>query len=169
MRLATCTWILLLAGFTSAARADIVLYRIPSTRLAFVLEGSASANPGGTMTFRHPKYGSLYFGLEDVKRYELPSTRAMAERKLRAAVGKKDVEQCLEAARWALHHGLLDPFYEAASAAWKLLVWRCSNPMWLSTLATRGRSRYSDASDRAFSRRAMARSSRPSCRSRSPR
>lgn len=120
MRWFACAWLAFLISLGSSARADIVLYRIPNTQLAFVLQGTASANPGGTMTFRHPKYGTLYFALEDVKRYEVPSTQAIAERKLREAVGRKDVEKCIEAARWALHHGALDEFYEAASSAWRI-------------------------------------------------
>jgi hypothetical protein len=103
------------------AQADIVLYRIPGTSLAFVLQGKATANPGRTYTFRHPKYGTLYLGMDDVvEKFELPSTRAIAEQKIRRALQSGDVKQCLEAGRWALHNGLIEKFYEAAAEAWRL-------------------------------------------------
>lgn len=109
-----------LAGVCSVADADIVLYNLPGTPLVFVLQGKVSTNPGRTVTFRHPKYGALYMALEDVKTFDLPSNRSMAAQKLREAEKDQDVEQCLKAARWALHHGLIDEFYEAAGAAWKI-------------------------------------------------
>jgi hypothetical protein len=114
---------LLAAGLAltcGTARADIVLYRIPGTNVAFVLQGSVSTNPGKTITFKHPRYGTLYLALEDVQKFEVPSTQAIAERKRKKAERDKDIEACLEAARWALHNGLLPEFKEAASAAWRI-------------------------------------------------
>ncbi len=110
----------LLALLCSTANADIVLYRIPGTGLAFKLQGKVSTNPGGTVTFRHPRYGTLYLALKDITKYELPSTKALANEKIRKAIKSQDVEQCIEAARWSLHNGLIDRFFEAASAAWKI-------------------------------------------------
>ena len=101
-----------------AAQADIVLYQIPGTNLAFVLQGSVSVNPGKTITFRHPRYGTLYLALEDIQRFEVPSTQTIAERKRQKAQQSKSVDACLDAARWALHNGLLSEFRESASAAW---------------------------------------------------
>ena len=110
----------LLVFSCAVARADIVLYKIPGSSLVFVLQGSASTNPGKTITFRHPRYGTLYFALENVRKFEVPSTRSIAERKRRKAENDNDVAACIDAARWALHNGLLPQFYEAASAAWKM-------------------------------------------------
>jgi len=107
-------------GASSQVLADIVLYRIPNTSLAFVLQGEVSTNPGGTVTFRHPKYGKLYFGLDNIKKFEMPSTGAIAKQKIRKAASSGDVQQCLDAAGWALHNGLLDEFYEAAAMAWEI-------------------------------------------------
>ncbi len=109
-----------LSGAHCLAHADIVLYNVPNTGLVFVLQGTASTNPGRTVTFRHPKFGTLYLALEDVQKFEMPSTRSLAQGRLRKAEKEKSVESCLAAARWALHSGLLDVFYEAASAAWKI-------------------------------------------------
>ncbi len=114
------TALVLLACACSSVRADIVLYTVPNTGLTFVLQGTISTNPGKTVTFRHPKFGKLYFALEDVQKFELPSTLSLAQVRLKKAVKENSVESILEAARWALHNGLLDVFYEAASAAWRI-------------------------------------------------
>ncbi len=119
MRWAAIGFFLVISGWGQAVLADIVLYQLPGTPLIFVLQGSASANPGGTLTFRHPKFGTLHLGLRDMRKYELPTTNAMALRRIRQASDSGDVQQCLDAARWALHNGLIDEFYQAASEAWK--------------------------------------------------
>ena len=110
----------ILASLSSSARADILLYPLPGTNIAFALQGKVATHPGGTVTFRHSRFGSVYFKLDDVTFYRVPTTRAIAAEKHRDAVRDGNVEACLEAARWALHHGLLSEFYEAASAAWKI-------------------------------------------------
>ena len=110
----------LLALSPSAVRADILLYPLPGTNLAFVLQGKVRPNPGGTVTFNHPRFGNLYFSLDKVRYYKAPSTLTIANGKQQKAVRDGDVEACLEAGRWALHHGLLPEFYQTASAAWKL-------------------------------------------------
>ena len=46
--------------------------------------------------------------------------RTIAERKRQKAEQAKNVEACIDAARWALHNGLLPEFREAASAAWRI-------------------------------------------------
>ena len=112
------TAMLMLAA--SAASADILVYPLPGSEMAFVLQGEVTPHPGRTVTFRHPRFGSLYFRLDDVTYYKVPSTRAIANRKLQDAIRGNDVRTCLQAGSWALHHGLLPQFYEAASASWKL-------------------------------------------------
>ncbi|MBN2475668.1 MAG: DUF1570 domain-containing protein [Pirellulales bacterium] len=105
---------------SSAAWGDIPLYPIPGTPLAFTLQGRVTANPGGSVTFRHSRFGVLYFSLDNVGIYKSQTTKEIADQKLRKAVSKADVDACLAAGSWALHHGLLREFYEAASAAWKI-------------------------------------------------
>ncbi len=112
-------WLLLVLA-ASSVHADIVLYSEPHTGLVFLLQGTVSTNPGRTVTFRHPKFGNLYLALQDVQKFELPSTRSLAQTRLNKAVKANSVEACLDAARWALHNGQLDVFYDAASAAWKI-------------------------------------------------
>lgn len=110
----------LLALSPCAARADLLLYPLPGTNIAFVLQGKVTVNPGRTVTFRHPRFGNLYFSLQNIQYYETETTLAIANQRIQKAKLDKDVEACLEAGRWALHHGLLPQFYEAASAAWQL-------------------------------------------------
>ncbi|MDP7017091.1 MAG: DUF1570 domain-containing protein [Pirellulaceae bacterium] len=103
----------------AAAVGDIVLYRLPGTKSVFKLQGKATTNPGRTVTFRHP-LGTLHLALDDVKIFEQKSTRGVFNRKLQKAVRVKDVKACIDAARWALHAGMLKEFYSAASEAWKI-------------------------------------------------
>jgi hypothetical protein len=79
----------------------------------------ASSNhlPQPTVSFRHPRFGNLYFALEDVRIHELPSTESLATRRLNQAVSANDAGQVMEAARWALCHGLLPQFYEGVEKA----------------------------------------------------
>ncbi len=120
MRAGVGSLFLCLLFTAQSAQADIVLYRIPGTNAAFVLQGTVSTNPGKTITFKHPRYGTLYLGLEDIQKYEVPSTQSIAARKLRKAEKEKSADACIEAARWALHQGLLQEFKDAASAAWRI-------------------------------------------------
>lgn len=99
---------------------DILFYPIPGMKITFVLQGQVSVLPGKIVTLRHPRFGKLHFGLENVRWYKVPTTLSLATRKLQKAVRDEDVEACIDAGRWALHHGLLPQFYEAASAAWKI-------------------------------------------------
>ncbi|HLA86151.1 MAG TPA: DUF1570 domain-containing protein [Thermoguttaceae bacterium] len=118
MRRWALAFVLAAAFWSSAARADILIYAIPGGRATFQFEGEAKAGAGRTVTFRHTQFGTFYFGYDDVKFYKSPSTLNLVQTKLKKA--KDDPEACLEAARWALHHGLLDKFYEAVSTAWRL-------------------------------------------------
>jgi hypothetical protein len=110
----------LLALLPSAAPADILLYPLPGSDVVLALQGRVATHPGGTVTFRHPRFGSLYFRLADIRYYQVPTTLTIAGQKLQQAVQAGDADACIEAGRWALHHGLLPEFYKAASAAWKL-------------------------------------------------
>jgi len=116
MRCLVAALCLLFALAPSAARADIVFY--VRGGLVFQFEGEAKVDSGRTVTFRHPQFGTFYFGFDDVQIYKAESARSIATKKLKKA--KDDADACIEAARWCLHHGFLDQFYAAASAAWRL-------------------------------------------------
>lgn len=120
MRQVVLTAIAFLILAASTAIADILVYPLPGSKIAFILQGEVTPHPGRTVTFRHPRFGNLYFRLDDITYYKVPATRAIANRKLQDAVRGQDVRTCLDAGSWALHHGLLPQFYEAASACWKL-------------------------------------------------
>jgi hypothetical protein len=97
--------LLLVPATASTARADLLVYRLPGTVGAeIVLQGRVTANPGGTVSFLHPKFGTLYFGLKDVVIHKVPTTREQFDRMLGRA---KDAQASFEAAVWALKHGLL--------------------------------------------------------------
>lgn len=108
------------AFWPSVLSADLLLYPLPRGRLVFVLQGEVTVNPGGTLTFRHPNMGNLYFRVNDVRWFDIPTTTAIASRQIQKASTAQDAEACLAAAHWALHQGLLRKSYEAASAAWKI-------------------------------------------------
>ncbi|MBC8871664.1 MAG: DUF1570 domain-containing protein [Planctomycetes bacterium] len=128
-----CLSAFLFASSSAVARADIVLYtvpldqliatksprtgppriRSPRTTLTIPIQGKTTVNPGKTVTFRHPRFGTLYFALENVRIYELPTTESLAAQRLSVAIRQNDADQVMEAARWCLHHGLLSKFYEA--------------------------------------------------------
>jgi hypothetical protein len=94
----------------SAAQADVVFYRLPTTSGAVViLEGSTTVNPGGTVTFQHPRFGKVHFDLESTEIRKAPTIQAQFARVLGRA--GNDADKLMEAAQWALRHGLLPQFY----------------------------------------------------------
>lgn len=109
---------LLSAMLCSVVRGDILEYYPPGSSQPLTLQGRVTVNPGRTVSFRHPKFGTIHFGLKDVRFHEVPTTIRIADTNIKKA--KDDVEKSIEAARWALHHGHLDKFNKAASQAWNL-------------------------------------------------
>ena len=102
----------------AVGRADLVLYRIPGINQVTALQGKATVHPGGAVGYTHPKYGTLYFDVADTKIYRVPTTRTLFQRKFRVA--GKDPDKLMAAAQWALYNGLLDSFYDAVVAAYKI-------------------------------------------------
>ena len=101
------------AACSVGARADIIFYTVPGAGLTMTLQGRTSVNPGGTVTFTHPKFGRLYFDLRNVEIHKVDSLDRYFKSKLNRAKRAKDTDQLMEAAEWALRHGLLDEYYEA--------------------------------------------------------
>ena len=116
----TVAALLLCVCASSSACADFVLYTIPGTGAAIVLQGTTTVHPGRTVSLRHPRFGNLHFGLEDVRIHEVPTTQEICRRMLNRARGTRDADQVMEAARWALAHGQLDDFYKGCQEALKL-------------------------------------------------
>ncbi len=107
----------LLFALASPARADFVEYRLPGTDLVILLQGSARVNPGATVSLTHPKFGALYFALNDVRVTQVPTSYSLFDRKLNTAIAAKDADQAMDAADWALNKGLLHGFYKGVDRA----------------------------------------------------
>ena len=80
-----------------------------------MLEGSTTVNPGGTVTFNIREFGKIHFDLDSVEIHKAPSLPASSTGMLGRA--GNDAEKRMEAAQWALRHGLLPQFYEAVDKA----------------------------------------------------
>lgn len=74
-----------------------------------ILEGSATVNPGGTVSFRHARFGTIHFDLESTEIRKAPTVAEQFSRVL--AKAGRDADKRMEAAQWALRHGLLAQFY----------------------------------------------------------
>jgi hypothetical protein len=102
-----------LVVISSQARADIVFYQLGGG-MTVVLQGKTTVNAGGTVTFNHPKLGTMYFKLEsgtEVKK--VPTLQEQFNKQLGRAGA--DGDKRFAAAQWALRHGLLPQFYEAVN------------------------------------------------------
>lgn len=102
----------LLAFAPASAFADVVFYRLPTkSGSTVILQGSATVNPGGTVTFSHHKFGQIHFDLESTEIRKAPTLQSQFNRVLGRA--GKDANKRMEAAQWALRHGLLPQFHDA--------------------------------------------------------
>ncbi len=112
--LAVC-FLLSFVGSTAAV-GDIIFYEVPGLPIVVRLQGKATVNPGRTISYRHPKFGSLTLGMNsrETRIIKAPTTVALFNRRLAKA---KTADQCMEASRWALRHGLLSKCYEAVDKA----------------------------------------------------
>jgi Protein of unknown function (DUF1570) len=100
-------WICLAA---SVARGDVIFYSLPTQSGTVVtLEGTTTVNPGGTVTYAHSRFGKIYFDLASTKIHKAPSIPQQFARVLGKA--GNDADKLMEAAQWALRHGLLPQFY----------------------------------------------------------
>lgn len=109
---AAATMVAGVSGWMAGARADVVFYRLPTPGGETVmLEGTATVNPGGTVTFNHPRFGKIHFDLASTEIKKAPSLLSQFNRILGRAADNADKR--MEAAQWALRHGLLPQFYSA--------------------------------------------------------
>src|SRR5262245_39878439 len=94
----------------SAAPADVLFYRLPTAGGEVVtLEGNVTVNPGGTLTYQHPRFGKSYFDVASTEIKKAPSIQTQFARVLGRAAS--DPDKRMEAAQWALRRGLLSQFY----------------------------------------------------------
>ena len=97
------------------AQADIVFYTLPGTNLQVILQGTAGINPGGAITFTHPKFGTIYFDSKQTDIRKVPTLNSQFGKVLGRA--GTDADKCMEAAQWALRRGMLKQFHEAVDKA----------------------------------------------------
>lgn len=117
----TLAWLCATGIWSGAASADIVVYRSPRTSTAFVLpEGHARMLPGRSIVFQIPNVGYLRLHADTSRIIKAPTREERFHRMLCLAERQHDVDGTLNAARFALRNGLLDCFYQAARASWKL-------------------------------------------------
>ena len=100
----------------ATAWADILFYEVTSKtnskkKVRFMLQGTATKNPGRSTTFQHHKFGKIYFDSREIEVKSVP-TLEQSFTKMVAKAGK-DADPLMAAANWALRHGLLPQFYQA--------------------------------------------------------
>jgi hypothetical protein len=105
-----------------AVRADILFYTLPGdSGLAVTLEGSTGVNPGGTVTYTHPKFGKIHLDRASVDIRRVPTLTSQFQKQLNKAAlvtpPSQNADACMTAAQWALRHGLLRQFHTAVDKA----------------------------------------------------
>jgi len=94
----------------NCAQADVVLYTVGGTELTFLLQGSVTINPGGTMSLRHPKFGAVHLSQSDCELIKVDQPHHIAAELRSKALATGDPEKMLKASRWALKNGLTREF-----------------------------------------------------------
>ncbi len=107
-------WVLIAAS--GSARADVLIYDAPTIPpLKVTLQGKVQVNPGKTVSFTHP-LGTLYFGLDEVSYYEVPTVSEQFDRRLTKSVQSKKADEAFQTAIWGLKHGLIEKYYKGIDA-----------------------------------------------------
>src|SRR5262245_52728707 len=100
----------------SSTRADVLFYTLPGkSGLTVTLQGATGVNPGGTVTYTHPKFGKIHFDRESIDIHKVPTVQSQFNKQLNKAGSSAD--QCMAAAQFALRHGLLMQFHMAVDKA----------------------------------------------------
>lgn len=103
-------------AFPSPVHADVLIYSAPTVPpLDVTLQGKVQVNPGKTVSFSHP-LGTLYFGLDEVTYYDVPTLSEQFNRRLGKANQSKNTAEVFRAAVWGLKHGMIDDYYKAIDA-----------------------------------------------------
>src|SRR5258708_40276859 len=118
-RLPICSCLVFAALWATPVRGDLVEYLIGgSAEMKMHIQGKTTVHPGKTMTVATKRYGSLHFGLDDVKIHKVPTLEQQFGKRMSQA--KADPNAVLAAAVWALRHGMLNEFYDAVDKALEL-------------------------------------------------
>ena len=100
------------------AKSGLLIYKIGRT--GFILQGRIQVNPGATVSFKHPTFGELYFGLKQVDIKYAPTNSEQYNKMFNKAVAAKNADDVFAAGVWALKHGLLPSYYKAVEQTLKL-------------------------------------------------
>ncbi len=111
-------FLLLTLGFAVRAFADVVLYTVPGSSLTFLLMGKATVNPGGTVSFRHPR-GMLYFGADDCRIIKTKAKLQLYTSEKLKADKERTADAYLKLALWCVEKGMLKQADQALAAAYK--------------------------------------------------
>src|SRR5688500_12871559 len=85
------------AGAAGSARADLLIYKISGGSRGVILQGEAKVNPGGTVSFIHPKFGSYYFSLETAEIIDAPTTMQVFRKMLTKAKALREPDPQVKA------------------------------------------------------------------------
>jgi hypothetical protein len=86
--------------------------------LTFLLMGDAVVNPGGTVSFKHPR-GMFYFSAQDCRIIKTKSKEQLYVAEKSKADKAATADAHLELALWCVENGMLKQADQALSAAWK--------------------------------------------------
>jgi hypothetical protein len=111
-------WILLMTC-GGLVRADILSYTIPGTQATIELSGRVTVNPGGTVSFRHPR-GTLHFNIRDCQIQRSKTTKELYAAERTKTAKTNTAEGYLAMARWCIDKGMIEAADQALSDAWKL-------------------------------------------------
>ncbi|MCU0707663.1 MAG: DUF1570 domain-containing protein [Pirellula sp.] len=101
------------------ARGDFVIYSIPGSDAAFVLEGKAKILGLGVIEFTHPM-GTIALSRDNTTVIKCPTRQEEFERLFLQAKRSGTIEDYLTAANQALRRGLLKEFRECCNAAYRI-------------------------------------------------
>ncbi len=112
----SCFCLSLAVVWGGPARADLIEYILPGgdEDSTINLQGKLTVHQGATVTL-DTKFGKLHFGIKDVKIHKVPTLVQQFGKQLTKA--KSDANAVMEAARWALRHGMLEEFYAGVDKA----------------------------------------------------
>ncbi|MFO0012332.1 MAG: DUF1570 domain-containing protein [Planctomycetota bacterium] len=101
------------------AAADFVIYNLPGSDLAVVLEGNAKILGLGVIEFSHP-LGTIAFGRENATVIQCPTRQEEFAKLFAKAKRSGTIDDYLAAANQALRRGLLKEFRECCNAAYRV-------------------------------------------------
>ncbi|XZE22314.1 DUF1570 domain-containing protein [Pirellulaceae bacterium SH449] len=104
----------------SRCHADFIVYSLPGAKRPIILEGKTRVVSPTILEFTYPGYSSITFHPRSARAIKAPTRREEFRKAYNAATHTQQVEAFLEAAKFALQHGLLKEFYQCCSDAYKI-------------------------------------------------